>query len=90
MPTDNNLAERIAAIRKRQQKRKEDIAKFGRQYIVGTITIDDIDVLIAHVEQLEREVAGLRQQVKDAKDDADAAAIESRWQSSQGEDYGSY
>lgn len=41
---------------------------------------------LALLEEVER----LRQALKGAKDDSDAAAIESRWRSSQGEDYGSY
>jgi len=40
--------------------------------------------------ELVREVLRLRQAMRDAKEDADSAAIESRWQSSQGEEYGTY
>ena len=40
--------------------------------------------------ELVREVLRLRQALKDTKEDAESAAIESRWQSSQGEDYGTY
>jgi hypothetical protein len=39
---------------------------------------------------LVREVLRLRQAVKDTQEDANSAAIEGRWQSSQGEDYGTY